>query len=76
MLLHVLTTGIKRMRHYGILVPACKGQMLDAAHLCRTAGAQLQVGKLAKGHAADAWWCSVLWPRIAQGFGLSPLCTA
>ena len=31
MLLHVLPTGIKRIRHYGVLAPACKGKKLDAA---------------------------------------------
>ena len=30
-LLHVLPTGIKRIRHYGVLAPACKGKKLDAA---------------------------------------------
>ena len=29
-LLHVLPTGIKRIRHYGVLAPACKGKKLDA----------------------------------------------
>ena len=32
-LLHVLPTGIKRIRHYGILAPACKKTRLDAARL-------------------------------------------
>ena len=30
-LLHVLPTGIKRIRHYGVLAAACKGKKLDAA---------------------------------------------
>lgn len=30
-LLHVLPGGIKRIRHYGVLAAACKGQKLDAA---------------------------------------------
>lgn len=30
-LLHVLPTGIKRIRHYGVLAAACKGSKLDAA---------------------------------------------
>ena len=30
-LLHVLPTGIKRIRHYGVLAPACKGKKLQAA---------------------------------------------
>jgi len=30
-LLHVLPTGIKRIRHYGLLAPSCKGTKLDAA---------------------------------------------
>lgn len=30
-LLHVLPTGIKRIRHYGVLTAACKGKKLDAA---------------------------------------------
>lgn len=30
-LLHVLPTGIKRIRHYGVLASACKGVKLDAA---------------------------------------------
>lgn len=30
-LLHVLLTGIKRIRHYGALAAACKGRKLDAA---------------------------------------------
>lgn len=30
-LLHVLPTSIKRIRHYGVLAPACKGVKLDAA---------------------------------------------
>ena len=32
-LLHVLPTGIKRIRHYGVLASACKGQKLEAARL-------------------------------------------
>ncbi len=31
LLLHVLPTGIKRIRHYGVLAAACKGAKLDAA---------------------------------------------
>lgn len=30
-MLHVLPTGIKRIRHYGVLVSACKGVKLNAA---------------------------------------------
>lgn len=56
-----------------MLAPACKGQMLDAAHLCRTSGAQLQVGKLVKGHVAAAWWCSMLWPGTCAGVRLEPI---
>ena len=32
-LLHVLPTGIKRIRHYGVLASACKGIKLSAARL-------------------------------------------
>ena len=32
-MLHVLPTGIKRIRHYGVLASACKGQKLEAARL-------------------------------------------
>ncbi len=32
-LLHVLPTGIKRIRHYGVLASACKGRKLAAARL-------------------------------------------
>ena len=32
-LLHVLPTGIKRIRHYGVLAPSCKGVKLKAARL-------------------------------------------
>lgn len=32
-LLHVLPTGVKRIRHYGLLAAACKGVKLDAARL-------------------------------------------
>jgi hypothetical protein len=32
-LLHILPTGIKRIRHYGILAPACKKNRLSAARL-------------------------------------------
>lgn len=32
-MLHVLPTGIKRIRHYGVLAPCCKGQKLTAARL-------------------------------------------
>jgi hypothetical protein len=32
-LLHVLPTGIKRIRHYGVLASACKGVKLNAARL-------------------------------------------
>ena len=32
-LLHVLPTGIKRIRHYGVLASACKGVKLPAARL-------------------------------------------
>ena len=31
LMLHVLPTGIKRIRHYGVLACACKGAKLDAA---------------------------------------------
>ncbi|OGA98015.1 MAG: hypothetical protein A3E79_04745 [Burkholderiales bacterium RIFCSPHIGHO2_12_FULL_61_11] len=30
-LLHVLPTGIKRIRHYGVLASSCKGAKLNAA---------------------------------------------
>lgn len=30
-LLHILPSGIKRIRHYGVLAPACKGVKLSAA---------------------------------------------
>jgi len=30
-MLHVLPTGIKRIRHYGLLAPSCKGKKLNAA---------------------------------------------
>ena len=32
-LLHVLPTGIKRIRHYGVLASACKGVKLPAARM-------------------------------------------
>ena len=32
-LLHVLPTGSKRIRHYGVLASACKGVKLQAARL-------------------------------------------
>ena len=32
-MLHVLPTGIKRIRHYGVLASACKGVKLNAARL-------------------------------------------
>ena len=32
-LLHILPPGIKRIRHYGILAPACKKTKLGAARL-------------------------------------------
>ena len=32
-LLHVLPTGVKRIRHYGVLASACKGKKLCAARL-------------------------------------------
>ena len=32
-MLHILTTGIKRIRHYGVLASACKGVKLPAARL-------------------------------------------
>jgi len=32
-LLHVLPTGIKRIRHYGVLASSCKGKKLNAARL-------------------------------------------
>ena len=32
-LLHVLPSGIKRIRHYGVLASACKGDKLNAARL-------------------------------------------
>jgi hypothetical protein len=32
-LLHVLPSGIKRIRHYGVLAPCCKGAKLNAARL-------------------------------------------
>ena len=32
-LLHVLPTGVKRIRHYGVLASSCKGVKLEAARL-------------------------------------------
>lgn len=32
-LLHVLPTGVKRIRHYGVLASSCKGKKLKAARL-------------------------------------------
>ncbi|MFZ2393323.1 IS91 family transposase, partial [Rhodoferax sp.] len=32
-MLHVLPTGVKRIRHYGVLASACKGSKLNAARL-------------------------------------------
>ncbi len=32
-LLHILPTGIKRIRHYGVLAPSSKGVKLNAARL-------------------------------------------
>jgi len=32
-LLHVLPTGVKRIRHHGVLAPSCKGKKLNAARL-------------------------------------------
>ena len=32
-LLHVLPTGVKRIRHYGVLASSCKGVKLPAARL-------------------------------------------
>ena len=32
-LLHVLPTGFKRIRHYGVLASSCKGKKLNAARL-------------------------------------------
>jgi hypothetical protein len=32
-LLHVLPSGVKRIRHYGVLASACKGKKLSAARL-------------------------------------------
>jgi len=32
-LLHVLPTGVKRIRHYGVLAPCCKGKKLSVARL-------------------------------------------
>ena len=32
-MLHTLPTGIKRIRHYGVLASACKGVKLRAARL-------------------------------------------
>ena len=33
LLLHVLPTGVKRIRHYGVLACSCKGVKLEAARL-------------------------------------------
>ncbi|MES2582910.1 MAG: IS91 family transposase [Pseudomonadota bacterium] len=33
LMLHVLPAGIKRIRHYGVLASACKGQKLQAARM-------------------------------------------
>jgi len=32
-LLHILPSGIKRIRHYGLLAPGCEGVKLNAARL-------------------------------------------
>jgi hypothetical protein len=64
-LLHVLPTGIKCIRHYGVLAPACKGVKLNAARMdvslcpCCKVG-RLQVTAVLQGQARlPAPTCSV-----------------
>lgn len=52
-LLHVLPSGIKRIRHYGVLAPACKGIKLSTARLAlRMPAPNPQAMELAQGFMA------------------------
>jgi len=68
-LLHVLPTGIKRIRHYGVLAAGCKGEKLDAARQAlQTPAAHPQALESARDFLArvariDAQQC----PRCASG---------
>ena len=53
LLLHVLPSGLKRIRHYGVLAAACKGVKLDAARLAlRMPATNAQAVESAKGFMA------------------------
>ena len=52
-LLHILPTGVKRIRHYGVLASACKGVKLPAAQLAlQVPAANPQAIESAKGFMA------------------------
>ena len=66
LLLHVLPTGVKRIRHYGVLASACKGVKLRAARLAlQMPAANPQAIESAQGFLA----------RVARiDVGLCPCC--
>lgn len=67
-LLHVLPTGIKRIRHYGVLASACKARKLNAARLALQMPA-LNPQALESAHGFMA--------RVARiDVGLCPCCKA
>jgi len=65
-LLHVLPTGVKRIRHYGVLASACKDKKLNAARLA------LQMPALNPQALESA---QAFMARVARiGLGLCPCC--
>ena len=65
-LLHILPTGVKRIRHYGVLASACKGVKLPAAQMAlQMPAANPQAIESAKGFMV----------RVAKmDLGLCPCC--
>ncbi|WP_366520594.1 transposase [Rhodoferax sp.] len=65
-MLHVLPTGVKRIRHYGVLASSCKGRLLNAARLAlQMPAANPQAMESARGFMA----------RVAKmDVGLCPCC--
>ena len=65
-LLHVLPTGIKRIRHYGVLASACKGVKLPAARLAlQMPAASPQAIESAQAFMARGAQCCALAPPRA-----------
>lgn len=66
-LLHVLPSGVKRIRHYGVLASSCKGEKLNAARLA------LQMPRCLNPQALES--AQAFMARVAKmDVGMCPVC--